>query len=271
MPFPAHHAAIASYNGKIYVFGGFTLYPVPGQDLAGWQPIDNTWEFDPVADTWKALAAMPTKRGSPVAMEAAGRIYVIGGAATLPGSKESAIFANGPARSLGANEVYDPTTNKWETRSPMPTARNHTFAGVVNGKIYVIGGRIASPFISVASNLDVVEEYDTSTDQWGPQKSRMPTPRSGGGFATYGGRIYAAGGEVQTPQMLGAFRALEAFDPASNTWTVLPAMPSPRHGVACAFLSNRLHLVSGKITSGGYEPGLQLSTPAHDVYEVPSK
>jgi N-acetylneuraminic acid mutarotase len=270
MPIPAHHAAIAEYHGKLYIFGGFTFYAVPNQSFGGWLPVDNTWEFDPVADSWKALAPMPTRRGSPVAMVSGDRIYVIGGASTNPGSSAPAVFANGPARSLTTNEAYDPEANKWEARNPMPTPRNHAYAGVVNGKIYVIGGRIANPFITVASNLDIVEEYDPSTDQWGPQKARMPTARSGGGFATFGGRIYAAGGEVQTPQMLGAFRALEVYDPASNSWAVLPPMPLPRHGVATAFLGNRIHLVSGKITSGG-APDVQLATGAHDVLEISDK
>lgn len=270
MPVPVHHGALASYNGKIYVFGGFTLYEVPGQGAGGWQPTDNVWEFDPVADSWTARAPMLTKRGSPIAVEVGGKIYVIGGAATVPGSKEPALFPNRPSRSISTNDVYDPASDKWEVRAPMPTPRNHMFAGAVNGKIYAIGGRVASPYMSVASNLDIVEEYDPAADQWGPQKARMPTPRSGGAFATYEGRIYAAGGEVQTPQMLGAFRALEAYEPATNSWTVLPAMPTPRHGVAGAFLGNRLHLVSGRITSGGYEPGLVLSTAAHDVFEVPT-
>ena len=46
--------------------------------------------------------------------------------------------------------------------------------------------------------------------------------RSGGGWATYGGRIYVAGGEVSTPELAGAFRAVEVFDPAANNWTKLP-------------------------------------------------
>jgi len=151
----------------------------------------------------------------------------------------------------------------------MPTPRNHAFAGAVNGKVYVIGGRISHPFIIVASNVDIVEEYDPATDTWGPPKAQMPTARSGGGWATFNGKIYVAGGETQTGPLLGAFRALEAYDPATNTWQILPMMPTPRHGVAGGFLGNRLHLVSGKISSGGYEPGLRLSTGAHDVLEIP--
>jgi N-acetylneuraminic acid mutarotase len=267
MPIPAHHAAVAEFHGKLYLFGGFTYYAVPNQSFGGWEPVSNTWEYDPATDNWKALAPLPTKRGSPVAMVVGDEIYVIGGAAMNEGSKEPAVFAQGPSRSMTTNEAYNPETNKWTPKNPMPTPRNHMYAGVVNGKIYIIGGRIANPFITVASNLDIVEEYDPATDQWGPQKARMPTARSGGGFATYNGKIYVAGGEVQTPQMLGAFRALEAYDPATNSWSIMPSMPLPRHGVATAFIGNKLHLVSGKITSGG-GPDVQLATGQHDVLEI---
>lgn len=267
MPIPTHHAAVAEYRGKLYIFGGFTYYAVPNQTFGGWEPVSNTWEYDPATDNWKPLAPLPTRRGSPVAMVVGDEIYVIGGAAMNPGSPEPAVFAQGPSRSLTTNEAYNPERNTWTAKNPMPTPRNHMYAGVVNGKIYAIGGRIANPFITVASNLDIVEEYDPATDQWGPQRSRMPTARSGGGFATYNGKIYCAGGEVQTPQMLGAFRALEAYDPATNSWSILPYMPLPRHGVATAFIGNKLHLVSGKITSGG-APDVQLATAEHDVLEI---
>ena len=77
----------------------------------------------------------------------------------------------------------------------MPTGRNHAFSGVVNGKIYVIGGRIGHGFVTTSSNTDVVEEYDPAQDMWGVAKARMITPRSGGGWATYNGKIYVSGGE----------------------------------------------------------------------------
>lgn len=270
MPSPAHHAALAEYKGKIYAFGGFVAYPVAG-GTAGWQPVDNSWEYDPATDSWKALAAVPTKRGSPVAAVVNGKIYVIGGTTMNPGSNEPAVFMNRPARSVGTNEAYDPATNKWESRSPMPTGRNHTFGGAVNDKIYVIGGRLGSPFVGASSATDIVEEYDPSTDQWGAPKAKMPTPRGGGGWATYGNKIYVAGGEINTAVVAGAFRAVEAYDPATDTWAILPPMPNPRHGVAGAFVGNRFHLVSGKITSGGYEPGFQLSSTEHDVLEIVDK
>ena len=111
-----------------------------------------------------------------------GKIYVIGGAGVHPGSKETALHPARPHRSVDTNEVYDPATNTWETRQTMPTARNHAFVGVVNNKIYVIGGRVGNAFITRASNTGIVEEYDPATDQWGALKASMPNPRSAGGL-----------------------------------------------------------------------------------------
>ena len=155
-------------------------------------------------------------------------------------SKDPFFTAFGPSRVLSVNEVYDPATNKWETRQPMSVPRNHAFGAAVNGKIYVIGGRTGHGFILTATNTDVVEEYDPVSDSWSAPKERMPTARSGGVSGTDGRRIYVAGGEVTTQQLVGAFRAIEAYDPLTNSWITLPPMPMPRHGVAGAVIGNRL-------------------------------
>src|SRR5919106_6103776 len=99
MPRPAHHAALASANGKIYVMGGFippegTQIPLGG----AWQPIDDAWEYDPAADSWKSLTPLPLKRGSAVAVEVGSKIYVIGGGTTVEGSKDPFFTFFGPAR-----------------------------------------------------------------------------------------------------------------------------------------------------------------------------
>jgi N-acetylneuraminic acid mutarotase len=103
-------------------------------------------------------------------------------------------------RAVATNEVYDPATDRWMARNPMPTARNHSAVGVVNGKIYVIGGRVGSVFMSTGSNTDIVEEYDPARDQWGGIRAPMPTPRSGGAWGVHNGRIYVAGGEGRSYQ-----------------------------------------------------------------------
>jgi N-acetylneuraminic acid mutarotase len=122
MPLPAHHLAVTEYRGKVYVFGGGAQLELGGPN---WIPIRNAWEYDPANDTRKALAPMPTARGAAVAAAVGGKIFVIGGASVHPGAKIVGLSATVPHRSLGTNEAYDPETNEWEIRSPMPTARSH--------------------------------------------------------------------------------------------------------------------------------------------------
>ena len=273
MPLRSHHPALASYNGKIYVCGGFVApekSPLPIG--AAWEPIDNVWVYDPAADSWKALAPLPTKLGAASAVEAFGKIHVIGGVTTVEGSKTPFFTFMGPCEVLSTNFVYDPATDKWESRKPMAVPRNHTFAAAVNNKIYVIGGRTGHGFIMSATNTDAVEEYDPANDVWSVPKERMPTPRSGGGSGTDGRRIYAAGGEVTTRALCGAYRAVEAYDPATNSWALLPSMPLPRHGVAGAVIGDRFYLVSGMIQTAGalvmQDPKLATHTSSVDILDL---
>jgi len=262
MTLPSHHVAFASYEGKIYAFGGFVL---PGSGPPAWLPINNAWEYDPQNDSWKALAPLPTRRGSAVAAVVGDKIYVIGGVTTPAASEDQGISPTRPQLCLGTVEEYDPAANTWRERTPMPTPRNHAAAGVVDGKIYVIGGRVGAAFIGLASDISVVEEYDPATDKWGAPRARMPTARSAMGVGVYGGRIYVAGGEYQDPHLMATFRAVEAYDPATNSWETMPSMPVSRHGLAAGVIGNRLHLVGGDVQSAG--SGIYVSTGEHDALE----
>src|SRR6266849_2716850 len=150
MALASHHVAFTEYHGKIYGFGGFVL---PDSGPPAWAPINNAWEYDPATDAWKALAPLPSKRGSAVAAAMGDKIYVIGGVTTIPGSNITAMMPTTPQMSVGTVEEYDPASNSWRQRSPMPTPRNHAAAGVVNGKIYVIGGRVGAAFIGLATDI----------------------------------------------------------------------------------------------------------------------
>jgi N-acetylneuraminic acid mutarotase len=255
MPVHVHHQAQAEHNGKLYVFGGCL------KGISGEGGTQNAWEYDPVADSWRALAQMPVKRCSAIAEQVAGKIYVIGGLEPMENGQGT--------RVSGRNEMYDPDSDTWTSRSPMPTTRNHAFSGAVNGKIYVIGGRLGAGNIPVTTNVDTVEEYDPATNLWGPVKERMPTPRSGGGYTVCNGRIFAGGGEWITRELHAAFKALEAYDPATNTWQVLPSLPGAVHGNAFGCLNGKLHTVSGKMRAGGPQDAQDPATASHDVLDLP--
>jgi N-acetylneuraminic acid mutarotase len=263
MALPAHHLTLTEYNGKIYVFGGFTAGKVG--KLAAWTPISNAFEYDPVNDSWRDLAAMPTKRGAGVAVTVGDKMYVIGGATVAPGATNPAIHPTTAQRVVGTVEEYDPKTNQWRARATMPTPRNHTAAGVVNGKIYVIGGRIGAAFIAASSNLNNVEAYDPATDTWSGPLAKMPTARSGLCVGVHDGRVYVAGGEWQNAVEQTAYRAFEAYDPATNSWSVMPPMVLARHGVAGGVIANRFYAISGDVQSSG--TGIEVSTAAVAAFE----
>ncbi|HEY6820862.1 MAG TPA: kelch repeat-containing protein, partial [Burkholderiales bacterium] len=262
MPLASHHVSFAEHKGKIYAFGGFTL---PQSAPPAWVPIDNAWEYDPAGDSWRALAPLPTKRGSPVAVSAGDRIYVIGGA--VPGPGQAAVHPARPHTSVGTVEEYDPASNTWRGRASMPTPRNHMVGGAINGKVYVASGRVGAAFISGGStNIGVTEAYDPATDSWSQGLARMADARSAAAGGVYDGKLYITGGEYQTPGMMATFRSLEAYDPVANAWQTLRPMPVSRHGLAGAVVGNRLHMVSGDVQSAG--TGVHVHTDSHDAYEL---
>jgi N-acetylneuraminic acid mutarotase len=263
MPAYQHHVALTELNGRIFLFGGYRL---PDSGTATWIPMNTAWEYDPKADSWRALAPVPQARGAANAAAVNGKIHLIGGATLLPQIKDASFH---PSRnvSVGTHEVYDPASNTWSRLEDLPTPRNHAAVGVVDGRIYVIGGRAGSVFIPNAHNVDIVEEYNPATNLW-TLRAPMPTPRSAMAWGTFNGRIYAAGGEIRHRDIWGTYTTVEAYDPKSNTWARLPPMPLPRHGLAGDFIGPRLHLVSGSVQSGTNVPGLVTNSDRHDVLVV---
>lgn len=263
MPIPAHHIMTTAVKGKIYVFGGF----VKPQTGAGWQPTSNSWAYDPATERWEKLAPLPTPRGAGWAVEMAGKIYVIGGAqANVRGNPTATLLPDTPQLVLGTVEEYDSAANSWRTCAPMPTPRNHLLAAAVGGKIYAIGGRIASARITSADDTNVIEVYDPATDQW-TDAGRAPIRRSGMAGGVYQGKIYVAGGEYQDWEGAKAFWAVESFDPSTGRWDTLPRMQLAHHGFAAGFLGDSFHVVGGGFQSDGM-PGVNTKTAAHEVLEL---
>jgi N-acetylneuraminic acid mutarotase len=259
MRLASHHVAFASLNDKIYAFGGFAF---PGSGPPGWNPVNTAWEYDPATDEWKELTPMPTRRGAASAGVVNGKIYVTGGANSLPGMTENGIHPARPHNVLATVEEYDPATNSWKTVRPLLLARNHHAAVGAGDKLYVIGGRVGGAFISSASNnVDLVEMYDPAADLW-TSRARMPTARSAVGAGLYNNDILIAGGEGQDQRFLAAFKAVEAYDTVLNRWQVLPSMPHQRHGLAAAVIGNRFYTVSGDAQSAGN--GIEHSAVAYN-------
>ena len=52
----------------------------------------------------------------------------------------------------------------------------------------------------------------------------------------------------------GTFAKVEAYDPQTNRWSVLPHMPTRRHGLGAATIGDRLNIIAG-----GPKPGASAS------------
>ena len=131
----------------------------------------------------------------------------------------------------------------------MLAGRNHMSCGLLNGKIYVIGGRVGSAFVGASTNISADEAYDIAKDAWEP-RALMPTPRSGHGVAVLRGGLHAIGGEGVQGQFVGVSRAHEVYDPTANTWALYPPMLTARHGFAIATIGEKIYTATGMNTPG---------------------
>src|SRR5258708_6422952 len=203
---------------------------------------------------WTKLAAFPEPAEELLGASAGGKMYVFCGLA--PGWK-----------AMGMVYEYDPASDKWAKKKPMPLASHHVSFTEYKGKIYAFGGFVlpqSGPAAWVP--IDNAWEYDPATDNW-KALAPLPTKRGSPVAVTVGDKMYVIGGEGQEYVAMFAFRALEAYEPAANNWAVLPNMPVGRHGLAGAVVGNRLHMVSGDVQSAG--TGVQVHTDSHDAFEFP--
>ena len=72
----------------------------------------------------------------------------------------------------GLNAVYDPKTDAWTFRAPLPTPRSGPSCVYINGKIVVFGGEATGKVFGTN------EAYDPKTDTW-EQLTPMAIPRHG--------------------------------------------------------------------------------------------
>jgi hypothetical protein len=106
--------------------------------------------YQPELANWSTATPMPTARSSPAIAVVGTQLFAIGGFTFTSG---------GPRTALATNEMLDLTTGTWTTCSPMPTARGLAAVGVVDGKIYIVGGQDSE---SLGDN----QVYDPAADDW---------------------------------------------------------------------------------------------------------
>ncbi len=185
-----------SANGKIYLVSGYNTGTV---DSA--QP--DTWEYDPVANTFTSKAMFPHPAGGMASGFVNGVLYVAGG-------------RDASNTVINLNWAYDPVADSWTAKANMPGSNNNVAgSGVALDHLWAFGGgnpfgpgahgsskaafarplnpaniknKTLIPLTTTSTYL-----YDPATDSWS-STSNMNVLRSFPSGAAIGAKLIAAGG-----------------------------------------------------------------------------
>jgi N-acetylneuraminic acid mutarotase len=135
-----------------------------------------------------------------------------------------------PRGTVSVNEVYDPETDSWATRSPPSQETSGSASAVVDDKIYVLG-------------WEVIQIYDPAKDSWSAVASSP----------MYTAAIGATAG-MDAPKRIYFFdeNRTDVFNPANNSWTSGAVMPTGRLMMRAAVVDDFIYVVGGRSGQHGY-------------------
>ncbi|KAJ4722697.1 Kelch repeat-containing F-box family protein [Melia azedarach] len=183
---------------------------------------NNQWiAYDPDADRWHPLPKIVRahddwQHSGFSCVCVCNHLLVIGGSYA---PQDSALSHRKP---IVTNEVlqFDPFTKQWTSVASMRTPRSHFACSVINGKVYVAGGRNSSSTMGLA----LVEAYDPVTDKW-EELPPMPYPQMDCLGLSYKDKLHVLGDQAGLLEQ----NTSELFDPSNGTWcTVEDTWPFSR-------------------------------------------
>ena len=145
----------------------------------------------------------------------------------------------------------------WAEKTSMSTIRWGPVAGVINGLLYVVGGR------NSGGNIDVLEVYDPATDSW-TTKTSMPTARYCAVAGVIDGRLCVAGGRAAGINL----SVLEVYDPVSDIWTTKASMPTGRSNTSAVVIDGRFYVAGGMGSGNTALSNLEVYDPVSDSWTV---
>ena len=131
----------------------------------------------------------------------------------------------------------------WTRKTDIPGRRFVFSSGVVDGKIYAIGGDPGS-----GTALSSVEAYDPLTDTW-TKKTDIPTSRAGAGSSVVDGQIYVIGGGSSKS---GQFTPIvQVYDVLTDTWSIKANMPTARGWFSASEVNGKIYAIGGALAFNG--------------------
>ena len=129
----------------------------------------------------------------------------------------------------------------WVSGPSMPTARYEAAVAILNGDLYVIGGRNVA-----GASLGRVERYDPAMERWTAVAS-LRDERYAAAAATYNGRIVLTGGYEEGGQITDDVEVFEGGD-----WESFDNLEGDRAGHGAVLLNGSIYALGG--VSGGGSP-----------------
>jgi N-acetylneuraminic acid mutarotase len=224
-------------------------------------------------NTWTPRASMNVARAYLGVAAVDRKIYAIGGdegseiGNCMTGTSMTYLVVN-------ATEEYDPTSDTWVSKAPMPTARALFGTAVYQGKIYCIGGyNGATVFYGPESydwkteyyDVGVNEVYDPVADTWQTQAS-LPTPRFSAATNIVNGKIYVIGGHTMT-DLWSNFNLNEVYDPETDTWATKAPAPFNVSCPASAVVDGKIYVL-GEDPNANWRHVILIYDPASDSWSI---
>ena len=220
-------AAAFSVAGKGYVFGGSN-----GTDQK------DLWEYSTSSDTWVQRADMPTSFGRREAVA-----FSIGSVAYVG----LGVYAQGiPSITMTLSDLwaYDPASNSWTQRAPLPSAgRGMAVAFVIETDAYVATGYGYSSTVP-----QEMWKYNSVANSW-EQVASLPAELSRSeavGFSINGFGYVSLG-----RQSGAALSDLWRYRPATDSWQQQTSFPgSPREAAVACSIGNKAYICHGGNLAG---------------------
>ncbi len=193
-------------------------------------------------DYWVSKMPMHEARGRLGVAVVNGKIYAVGGdIGGLYGAASGAMLSY-----TNITEEYDPATDIWTFKAPMPTPRCHFGIAVYQNKIYCIGG------FNNNGDTKVNEVYDPATDTW-ETKAPMPVPRSSITVNAVNGKIYVISAPYNNSSN-------HVYDPETDSWNTKTPPPYEITSYASAVLDDKIYFIATDYTASGLWSGPFIQT-----------
>lgn len=287
------HSSTLLQDGRVLVAGGrFGTGPWVSAPNA---TISSVEIYDPVANTWTAVAPMPGKRRLHAAALLPGnKVLVAGGqgdgdldsafiydvatdtwtpAASTPTAAhwrvgtplgDGRVLVTGGDRSGAVSDafIYDPVADAWTTAAPMNFNRRHHRAVLLDdGRVLVVGGNSGTG--SDKSGLPSAEVYDPVTNTWTETNPMAEGHAQPAVVKLSDGRVLVAGG---LDTSAGHTAAVEIYDPATNSWTSVAPLPTARaYAQAFQFGNGKVLVVGGENRDSGESLLFFYETALYDI------